>query len=74
MAIKVNSTNVIDDNKNLINIENISASGSVSGNILATSADALAGISSTKLMTPDTTAVALAAKPSVSIGLAVALG
>ena len=74
MAIKINSTDVIDDNKNLINIENISASGTISGGILATSGEALAGIATDVLMTPETTAQAISAKSGVSLGLAIALG
>lgn len=59
MAIKINSTDVIDDNKNLVNIENINASGSITGGILATSGEASAGIATDVLMTPSSTAQAI---------------
>lgn len=45
----------------------------LSGN-LASEAEAVAGTNNSKLMTPAATAAALAAKPGVSLGLALALG
>ena len=61
MAIQISGTTVIDNSRNLTNVVNITASGSISGNIIATQGEAEAGTSSTKLMTPQRVAQAIAA-------------
>ena len=52
MTIKVKGTTVINDSKDLINIRNISASGKVEGNIIATQEQAEKGTNNQKIMTP----------------------
>jgi hypothetical protein len=52
MAIQISGTTVIDNSRNLTNTVNISASGTIAGDIIATKAVAEAGTDNTKLMTP----------------------
>jgi hypothetical protein len=61
MAIQISGTNVIDNDKNLVNAVNITASGTISGNIVATKAQAETGTDNTKLMTPLRVAEAITA-------------
>ena len=61
MAIKITGTDVIDNSRNITNAVNITASGSVSGDIVATQAQAQIGTDNTKLMTPLRVAEAIAA-------------
>lgn len=52
MAIKINNNTVIDDSQNITNIGDITASGTVNGGIIATTAEAQAGSSDSVIMTP----------------------
>lgn len=52
MAIKINNNTVIDDSQNITNITDITASGTVNGGIIATTAEAQAGSSDSVIMTP----------------------
>jgi hypothetical protein len=61
MAIQISGTTVIDNSRNLTNTVNISASGTIAGDIIATQAVAQAGTDNTKLMTPLRVAEAIAA-------------
>jgi hypothetical protein len=61
MAIQISGTTVIDNSRNLTNTVNITASGTISGDIVATQAVAQAGTDNTKLMTPLRVAEAIAA-------------
>ena len=61
MAIQISGTNVIDNDKNLVNAVNITASGTISGDIVATQAQAETGTDNTKLMTPLRVAEAITA-------------
>jgi hypothetical protein len=36
MSIKINNTTVIDDSRNITNVANIAASGTINGNVTAT--------------------------------------
>jgi hypothetical protein len=36
MSIKINNTTVIDDSRNITNVANINASGTIAGNVTAT--------------------------------------
>jgi hypothetical protein len=46
MAVKVNNTTVIDNNRNITNANAITASGTVSGSVFSGSAASLTGIPS----------------------------
>jgi hypothetical protein len=59
-SISIGPTAVIDSSRNIINTVNITASGSISGGIVATQAQAQAGTDNTKLMTPLRVAQAIA--------------
>jgi hypothetical protein len=61
MAIQISGTNVIDNSRNLTNTVNITASGTISGDIVATQAQAETGTDNTKLMTPLRVAEAITA-------------
>jgi hypothetical protein len=61
MAIQISGTNVIDNDRNLTNTVNITASGTISGDIVATQAQAETGTDNTKLMTPLRVAEAITA-------------
>ena len=61
MAIQISGTNVIDNSRNLVNTVNITASGTINGDIVATQAQAQAGTDNTKLMTPLRVAEAITA-------------
>jgi hypothetical protein len=61
MAIQISGTNVIDNSRNLVNTVNITASGTISGDIVATQAQAETGTDNTKLMTPLIVAEAITA-------------
>jgi hypothetical protein len=61
MAIQISGTNVIDNSRNLVNTVNITASGTISGDIVATQAQAETGTDNTKLMTPLRVAEAITA-------------
>ena len=61
MTIRVKGTIIVDDQRNLSNIVNISAGGNLSGSIVATKTQAEAGTLNTKIMTPQRVAEAIAA-------------
>jgi hypothetical protein len=52
MAIQISGTNVIDNDRNFTNINNITASGNITGDIVATQAEAEAGTNNDQIMTP----------------------
>lgn len=52
MAIKINNNTVIDDSQNITNIADITASGTVNGGIVATTAEAQAASADNVIMTP----------------------
>ena len=52
MAIQIAGTNVIDNSRNITNTNNITASGTINSSIIANQAEAEAGTSNTKLITP----------------------
>jgi hypothetical protein len=52
MSIQISGTNVIDNSRNFTNINNITASGNLTGGIVATQAEAQAGTNNDQIMTP----------------------
>jgi len=52
MAIKISGNTVIDDSQNITNITNVTASGTISGGIIATTAEAQAATADNVIMTP----------------------
>jgi hypothetical protein len=52
MAIQISGTNVIDNSCNIVNGVNVAASGNITGDIVATQAEAEAGTNNDQIMTP----------------------
>jgi hypothetical protein len=52
MAIQISGTNVIDNSCNIVNGVNVAASGNLTGGIVATQAEAIAGTNNDQIMTP----------------------